>query len=190
MNALLPILEPTRHKITFDELMSLVDAGFFAEPSRIELIDGVITEMPHEGFGHMDVKNAIAEWLIQTLPKACRAMIDTTLQLSPHDAPSPDAWIYERAKPLRELKGSDILLIIETADSSLEKDRGVKAPLYARFGIQEYWIVDLEKDEILVYRPAGEGIYGEPEVIPASAPAACTSIASLSLTLADLPRTT
>lgn len=190
MNAILPILESTRHKISFDELMNLVDAGFFADPSRIELIDGVITEMPHEGFGHMDVKNAIAEWLIRTLPKAYRAMIDTTVQLSPHDAPSPDAWIYERAKPLRELKGSDILLIIETADSSLEKDRGVKAPLYARFGIQEYWIVDIEKDEILVYRPAGEGGYGAPEVVPASQTVACASLPGLSLKLADLPRTT
>ena len=59
MNAILPLLDDIRHKVTFDELMALVRRGFFAEPGRVELLDGVIVEMVAEGFNHVDMKSAI-----------------------------------------------------------------------------------------------------------------------------------
>jgi Uma2 family endonuclease len=51
------------------------------------------------------------------------------------------------------------VLVIEVADSSLEYDRQVKAPLYARYDVLEYWIVDLTTAAIEVYREAQDGVY-------------------------------
>lgn len=51
-------------------------------------------------------------------------------------------------------------LLIEAADSSLPEDRTIKAGLYAHFAIQEYWIVDLTKDEVIVHRNPENGVYG------------------------------
>jgi Uma2 family endonuclease len=52
----------------------------------------------------------------------------------------------------------EVLLLIEVADTSQDYDRDTKAPLYARYGIAEYWIIDLEEDRIEVYRsPSPDG---------------------------------
>ena len=51
----------------------------------------------------------------------------------------------------------DCLLVIEVADTSAEFDRQIKMPRYARGGVAELWLVDLERDVVLVYRdPMGD----------------------------------
>src|SRR5262249_4922067 len=55
----------------------------------------------------------------------------------------------------------DIFLIVEVADSSREVDLGAKRELYARAGIQEFWVVDLTKDVVVVSRDPGENGYGQ-----------------------------
>ncbi len=186
MTAILPILEDVRHKVTIDEVSELMKAGYFEEPSRIELIEGIIVEMPHEGLEHADWKMLVGEWLIGVLPSTHRVMIDTTLHLPPHNAPSPDAWVYPRQMDLKDVSGSDVSLIIETADASLRKDTVVKAPLYARFGVQEYWIIDIEAKEVLVFLPEPQGGYCEPSRYAEDTSVACKSIPGLTLRLADL----
>jgi Uma2 family endonuclease len=53
---------------------------------------------------------------------------------------------------------ADLLLVIEVADTTLETDRGVKVPLYARVGVPEAWLVDLTGGVVEVYRdPAVDG---------------------------------
>ena len=188
MNAILPILEDTRHKVTVEELTELVRGGFFSEPGRVELIDGVITEMASEGAEHGDLKNSLVAWLYgQTALSESRIFVETTLYLDPHNTPEPDIHIFPAGIHMRDLKPHEVALVIEIADSSLRKDREVKAPLYARFGVQEYWIIDLETRNTLVFRPAGEGEYGEPEIFGPQAAMACRSIPGLAFRLEDLP---
>ena len=186
MNAILPLLDDIRHKVTFDELMALVRRGFFAEPGRVELLDGVIVEMVAEGFNHVDMKSAIGDWMIRHLPESFRAIIDSTLQLSPHNAPSPDIWICSRAIPLSEVKGADVALIIEVADTSLLHDKQVKAPIYEAHGVREYWIVDLESRSILPYRRGQDGRFIEPDPGAAGAMAKALFIPGLILDLDQL----
>ena len=56
----------------------------------------------------------------------------------------PDLVIYPRGIKLEEVKGSDILLAIEVAATSLAYDRGLKARLYARHGVNELWVIDAD----------------------------------------------
>ena len=72
--------------------------------------------------------------------------------------PEPDVvWAtemsYEDGPPLAK----DALLVIEVADSSLKYDTGEKATLYATAGVTDYWVVDLNNQQLKVFRePSGE----------------------------------
>jgi Uma2 family endonuclease len=67
--------------------------------------------------------------------------------------PSPD--FYEQGHP----RPSDVLLLIEVSDATLKFDRQVKMPLYARAGIEEFWVVNLQDDEVEVYAQPSGGAY-------------------------------
>jgi Uma2 family endonuclease len=63
--------------------------------------------------------------------------------------PHPDFYAREHPTP------EDVLLVVEVMDSSASYDREVKVPLYARFGIPETWLVDVEQGLVEVYRAPG-----------------------------------
>jgi len=67
----------------------------------------------------------------------------------------PRADDYETGAP----GPGDVLLLIEVADTSLDFDRSVKAPLYAGSGIAEYWIVNLAERVVEVHREPTGGRY-------------------------------
>jgi Uma2 family endonuclease len=92
------------------------------------------------------------------------------LVLGPLSEPEPDLMLlalpahrYRHAKPT----AADVLLLIEVADSSLAYDRGAKLALYARFGIREVWIVDLEGRRLHVFREpdAAQAVYRDSHVL-------------------------
>jgi Uma2 family endonuclease len=81
------------------------------------------------------------------------------LRLDDRSAPVPDVAVLHADSPQdRHPAPEYTYLVIEVADMSLDYDRQIKAPLYARAGIPEYWIVDLNGERIEVYHepsPAG-----------------------------------
>ena len=81
--------------------------------------------------------------------------VQDPIRLPPHSEPEPDIALlrprsdfYAGSHPGPE----DVLLIVEVADTSLEYDRETKSPLYARAGIPELWIVDLDAESVEVFR--------------------------------------
>ncbi len=74
--------------------------------------------------------------------------------------PQPDAVVFRRRPDFlaRPPRSEDVLLLVEVSDSSLAYDRDVKMPLYARAGIPECWLVDLNSGTLFVYRqPTPDG---------------------------------
>ena len=76
--------------------------------------------------------------------------------------PEPDLLIlkathdgYARAHP----RAQDVLLLIEIADSSLAFDLGPKCSLYARYGVCEYWVVDLIHEPVVTHHQPAQGAY-------------------------------
>lgn len=65
----------------------------------------------------------------------------------------------------RHPHAADVLLVIEVADTSLDHDRDIKLPLYARAGIPEVWLVDLTGDRIAVQRDAGPDGYRDASIL-------------------------
>jgi Uma2 family endonuclease len=148
-------------KLSFQEYSRLVERGLFDElrDRRIELIYGELREMPAPGPSHSEIVDRLAEWSLDRAPRQqVRVRIQNPLGIPRLDsAPVPDlAWVhrgdYSRRHPLPQ----ETLLLIEVSDSTLAYDLGEKAGLYARAGIREYWVVDVQGYSVVIHRePAG-----------------------------------
>jgi Uma2 family endonuclease len=143
-------------KLTTAEYDELVAKGAFdGLQKRIELINGVIVETNPSSPVHDDLVAFLSQWSVRnTDPKAVGVRIQCGLSLPELDSrPEPDVlWVRARRYRDRHPVGSDVLLLIEVADSSLKSDRDTKAELYAKAGIVEYWIANVEDEVIHVYR--------------------------------------
>lgn len=149
-----------RHRITADEYQQLGRVQFFAPGTRVELIDGEVIDMAPIGTRHWAVVNRLQQLIsLAVVPRAI-VSAQSSLRLGTHSEPEPDIGLF---KPRADFYASalptaaDTLLLIEVADSTVRYDREIKLPLYARHGVPEFWLVDLDADMLRMYRePDGE----------------------------------
>jgi Uma2 family endonuclease len=145
-------IRPIR-RVEYDRM---VEMGLFVD-ERVELLAGVLVEMSPQGTRHAEAVRRLSELFMVELKGRARISIQLPLALGDVSEPEPDLAVvpvgdYSRAHP------SAALLVVEVADSSVTKDRRIKAPLYAALGVPEYWIVNLDGDVVEVLRdPAAVG---------------------------------
>ena len=131
----------------------MIDLGILNDDDPVELLEG---------------------WLIYKMPKNPPHRVTTKLTLKALEAIVPQGWYVDTQEPItledsepepdvvivrgdtrdyldRHPGASDIALIIEVADSTLERDRTIKQRLYARAGIPIYWIINLPEQQVEVY---------------------------------------
>ncbi|HWN43848.1 MAG TPA: Uma2 family endonuclease [Thermoanaerobaculia bacterium] len=144
--------EPLKKLFTVSEYHSMVETGILSEDSRFELIEGEIYRMAPIGSRHAGCVNHL-----NYLLKGAEAILapQNPAYMNEHSEPQPDIallrWrddFYASSHPSPE----DILLLIEVADTSIEFDRRKKIPLYASSGVPDFWLVDLIKSTIEIYR--------------------------------------
>jgi len=151
-------LERARHKFSLADSAALVGLGVLPPDRSFELIDGDLIEMPADGPLHRRFHSALLDAIVRGRPLDLTCVVDQTLPVDGHNGPKPDLYLYPSAIHERDLKPSDVVWVIEIADMSLEYDRDVKGPLYARAGIPEYWLVDANAKAILRFtEPDAEG---------------------------------
>lgn len=120
----------------------MVAAGILAEDERLELIEGELVAMSAKGSRHEALKIALHARWGRVGPASTTIAPETTFRLSVDTYLEPDIVIYPRAVRVKDLSSSNVLLVVEVADSSLRYDLGRKAALYAGFGIGELWVID------------------------------------------------
>jgi Uma2 family endonuclease len=141
------------------EYYRMAEAGILTADDRVELIEGEIVQMSPIGSLHAACVRRLNQLLQRLLGHAAVISVQDPVRLSDFSEPEPDvallkprADFYAHQHPTPD----DVLLIIEVADTTVLYDRNVKVPLYARAGIPEVWLVDLQQDLIELYaRPAG-----------------------------------
>ena len=148
------------------EYESLVESGLLAD-DRVELLLGALVNVSPQGPLHADVVQRLAERLIRALPAEVSTRVQSPLALSDNSEPEPDIAVvpaadYSESHPQRAL------LVIEVADTSLQKDRGIKTALYAAAGIDEFWLVNLTERVVEVHRHPTAGRYAEVERVDVS----------------------
>ena len=136
---------PTPHRFTRAEYYRMGEAGLFAD-ERVELLDGKIITMPPQNPPPASTTSDLTSILLLLLGTTVSLRVQMPIVLHDWSEPEPDIAIcrrspdrYSRAHP----KASDVLLVIEVAETSLPYDRGRKVAGYAGSGIPEYWIVNL-----------------------------------------------
>jgi Uma2 family endonuclease len=150
-----------RRRFTVAEVEAMVAAGIIDEDERVELIGGELVPMSPKGTHHETVKNALIDRWVRARPDSCRLAAETTFRLSLDSYLEPDLVIFPREPGLKGLSQSNVLLVVEIADSSKRYDMGRKAKLYSAFGVRELWVIDAVKLTIRVFRePTADG-YGE-----------------------------
>ena len=154
-------LPPLKGPFTVDTYQRLAELGILGEDDRVELIDGQVVEMSPIGDRHASCVRRLNGLFARHLLDVAVIDVQNPVVLGHRDAPQPDVTLLApRADAYpHHPRAQDILLGIEVADTTVAYDRDVKLPLYARVGIPEAWLVDLERDRIQVCREPAGGRY-------------------------------
>ena len=145
------MLAAKKRGFSADDYRFLGILGILDEDDRIELIDGEIVIMSPIGSKHVACVNAVSSELLKTASGRAIVSTQNPIRLGDNSEPQPDIALlrprddfYAEAHPAPD----DILLLVEVADSSLERDREKARDTYAKHGIPELWIANL-RDEVV-----------------------------------------
>lgn len=156
------VFTPTRLRITVDRYQKMVAAGVLTSSDRVELIEGEILDMAPIGTRHAAVTCRLLKRLLLSLADTATVRAASPVDLGSFSEPEPDLLVLKpRADDYMDQhpQARDVLLLIEVADSSLAFDQGAKRELYARFGISEYWVVDVNGQRIWAYLWPARGMF-------------------------------
>lgn len=138
------------------EYDALVELGVF-EDEKIELIEGVLVEMSPEKARHAWVIQQLNRLLVRGLPDDLALRVTAPWAASERSEPEPDLAVVPAARYVADHPTAAVLLL-EVSNSSLRKDLGTKARVYASAGVPEYWVIDLVHDEVVRHTdPRAEG---------------------------------
>lgn len=177
-----------RYKLRIDDYLLLDQAGTF-RGEETELVDGDVIVMSPEWMPHMRIKDEIAYALrraIETLGLDLRVGTGGSVQLSDTDQPRPDVIVMRPVSSDRAVPLEAVMLLVEVSASTLQFDLNDKAPLYARFGVPEYWTVDVQGRCIHRWsRPTSDG-YSSYDETRFGQPIASTTIDGIAIDTAQL----
>ncbi|MBW3623971.1 MAG: Uma2 family endonuclease [Armatimonadetes bacterium] len=151
-----------RKLFTVEDYYRMAESGILTEDDRVELIEGEIIRMSPIGKLHASCVKRLSARFHRELGDSVIVSVQDPIHLDIYSEPEPDIALlrfredyYAQSHPTP----ADIFLIIEVADTSLGIDRDLKLPMYARAGIPEVWIVDLQAGDIRVYSHPESGAY-------------------------------
>lgn len=142
------------YRFTIEQYERMVKTGIIQEEERVELLEGEIVKMSSIGWSHAFTLNRLILLFSPYQNESALIWSQSPIRLGDNSEPQPD---FALIKPRPDLSPDspptpdDVILLIEVADSSLGRDRGWKMRLYAREGIAEYWIVNLQDSVVEVY---------------------------------------
>lgn len=156
-----PVLPGTRRRAwTVEEYHRMREAGILGEHDRVELLDGEVVAKVPIGSRHAGCVKRLNRTFVRLAGDRYVIGVQDPVVLD-RSEPEPDVavlrWrddLYATAHP----RAADVVLLVEVADTSAAEDRRRKLPLYARAGIAEVWLVDLDADAVLRHRePSPDG---------------------------------
>ena len=152
---------PTRTRITTNRYQMMVATGVLTKYDRIELIEGDMLDMAPIGTKHSAITSRLHELFVLAVSRSATVVSGGPVNLGEYSEPQPDLMLLKRRTDFYSGKipeSADVLLLVEVSDSSLAFDQSVKLNLYARYGVSEYWVVDVEGSRVVTYlEPTAKG---------------------------------
>ena len=173
-----------RRHFNVSEYYRMAAAGVLSEDDRVELIEGEIIERNPIGSRHAACVGKLTKILGRLAGDKAIVWVQNPVQINDYSEPLPDIALlkrrddfYAQANP----QPTDVLLIIEVADSSVEYDRDIKIPLYAQASIPEVWLINLPKEIIEIYSQPLDDTYQETRIVERGESLAAESIQNLTI---------
>jgi Uma2 family endonuclease len=141
-------------KWSLDDYHQMIESGLLDNRS-LELINGEIIQMSPEGVSHSFYCRGTAKYLRSILGDRAEISEAHPITLPNDSEPEPDIAILRTPDTLYQTRHplpNDVFWLIEIANSTLVKDLGVKRELYAQADIPEYWVMNLQTVELVVFR--------------------------------------
>ncbi|MEM9273127.1 MAG: Uma2 family endonuclease [Cyanobacteria bacterium P01_F01_bin.143] len=145
-------------KWTIHEYHSMIETGLL-DNRQVELLKGEIVEMPPEGEAHAYFSSEAEDYLRSLLGDRATIRSGKPITLPDDSEPEPDIAVVQklgREYLTHHPYAENILWLIEYSNSSLDKDLNIKTRIYAEAGIKEYWIVNIQKRQLMIFREPQE----------------------------------
>jgi Uma2 family endonuclease len=157
-------LDRPRRLFTVEEYHRMADMGILGEDERVELIEGEIVQMVPIGPPHVGCVINLTRLFITRLGDRAVVSPQNPVVIGSRSEPQPDlvllrprAVSYSRERPTSQ----DVVLAVQVADTTVRYDRLVKARLYARAEIPEFWLCLASDRTVEVYRRPTAGAYAD-----------------------------
>jgi Uma2 family endonuclease len=149
------VAEPKARLWTRAEYHQMADLGWFVG-QRAELVEGEIVVLSPQKFAHGATTDRVADVLKKLLGDSFWVRMQLPIAIGEISEPEPDVSVVPGTRDDYADHPTGASLLVEVSDTTLAYDRGKKMRLYAKAGIFEYWVVNLQDREIEVRkRPAG-----------------------------------
>jgi Uma2 family endonuclease len=185
-----PTTEVQPRRFTADEVQAMLHAGILHEDDPLELIDGQLVVMSPINDPHIVCINRLTRLFVEHTDSEVAVSIQNPVRIDAYNEPEPDVVLSTNLGGAP--RPDDVLLLVEVSDSTLDYDRDVKTPLYARAGIPEVWIVNLDAQQVEVHREPDGDVYrtrhlvGLDDTVTPTRPASVGAI-PVDAVLGDLP---
>lgn len=150
-----PLVPGHLRLIRVEDYHRMAKLGILAEDEAIELINGQIFEKMPKGPAHSALCKRLEKLLEAQLGDRILVRLQDPIALDPYSEPEPDLAVVQPSPSFyadRHPQPAEVYLLIEVADSSIDRDLGTKADLYAAAKIQDYWVFNLPQQQIHVFR--------------------------------------
>ena len=178
-----------KRRFTADEYQRMGEAGILCPDDRVELIEGEVVVMSPIGPRHNACVSSANQAMVRAAGDTAIVLPQGSVRLDLHSEPQPDLVLLKPRADFyasRHAGPADILLVVEIAASSIDYDRDVKARVYAKAGILELWLVDLNTNVVSRYAQPQDGMFRDVEqhrpggsIAPGSLPACVISVNAL-----------
>lgn len=176
-----------RRAFTVAEVEAMQRKGIFHPDEKFELVEGEIVPMQAKSPVHELIKETFVRLLHAHCPDDLWAGFERTVFLSERTALDPDISLFRSEDKTKKVDGGMLLLVAEVSHSSLAYDRGLKARLYARYGIPEYWVIDVKRRCTHVHtEPREDGSWGRTRTVEGHERLTIDRVPGFALVLADI----
>lgn len=175
-----------RYRWTLPKFEQLIEHEILGEEDRIELIDGELYAMAAKGIRHENVRGSLLNWLIRNIAPDVMLFAEPGWRPDGKTYVEPDFLLTPPGEMSSDADPQSALLVIEIARSSLAYDTGLKARLYARLGVREYWVIDARTLSTRVHRQPDDSMYTSVSTLEPDDAVEASLIPGLSLQLGSL----
>lgn len=175
--------------ISVEEYDQMIEHGILTTEDKVELLNGVIINKMPKGTKHASVNDRVTRLFYRLFDNKVIVRNQNPIYISEISEPEPDVVLavpdkdfYSERHPTPE----DILLIVEISDSTLGRDRFAKGLAYAKAGIRQYLVLNVQDQTIEDYRNPNEDGYGSKQTFHKGESFALTSFPETEIKVDDL----